>query len=249
MDSGEIRSLLSLYRAGDDELKDPRFDEARERLETDPALARWWAEEQELDRVIASKLQNTHVPVGLKARILERRESVIPFRATTWTRKLTLLAAVIVILAVLFSSWRGVFQPAGALADYRDEMVSFVKVNPTLELETSNLAQVSAYLGERGAPSNVRVPTKLQQMEPVGCRVLRFRGHDVSLICFKRGDGKLVHLFVMDRAAFSRLRSDGAASFQEQGDWTTAMWTEGNQAYLLATQGDRARLEKYLSSS
>lgn len=248
MTSREIRSLLSVYRAGDGEAEDSRFDEARKEAEIDHALAQWWAEEQELDRLIGSKLQNTNVPSGLKARLLARRETVIPYR-TTWGRKLALLAAVVAILAVLFSSWRGPFQPAVSLADYRDEMVGFIKVAPALELETKQLSGITAFLEKAGAPARFAIPEKIENLEPVGCRTLRFRGNDVTLVCFKREDGKLLHLFVVNRAALPHFSRDGDRNYSAQGEWMTAAWAEGDQAFLMTVQGDRTALEKYLTTS
>ncbi len=249
MDKTDIRSILSVYRAGEIPADDLRFEEAKKQAEADPDLARWWAEEQELDQLIGSKLQSTPVPGGLKSRLLETQPSAIPMRSTR-ARKITLLAAAIALLAVLFSSWRGPFQPAVSLADYRDEMVGFIKVTPALELKTNELSHITAFLEKTGAPSRWNLPQKLQEMEPIGCRTLRFHRRDVALVCFRRQDDRLVHLFVVNRTALPHLRSDrGAPQYQAQGDWMTAAWMEGDQAYLLTTQGDRALLEKYLSSS
>lgn len=64
----------------------------------------------------------------------------------TWSRGILLAAASIVALAVLFSSWHGPFQPAASMADYCDEMVSFIKVAPNLELESSELTRLKDFL-------------------------------------------------------------------------------------------------------
>ncbi|MEP6936753.1 MAG: hypothetical protein ABI871_01660 [Chthoniobacterales bacterium] len=248
MDKKDIRALLSVYRADELSADDPRFEEARKEAESDPDIARWWAREQELDRIIGEKLQSTPVPAELKAKLMRKNEVAFPTRPT-WARKITLLAAAIVLLAVLFSSWRGPFQPAVSLADYRDEMVGFVKVQPSLELETKQMPRIKEFLEKSGAPMPAAMPKKLEEMEPVGCRTLRFRGKNVSLICFKRREGKLLHLLVVDRAALSRLPRRGAREYATQGEWMTATWTEGNQAYLMTVQGDRATLDRYLGTS
>ncbi len=248
MDNPELRSLLGIYRADDADAADARFDEARAEAKNDPALAQWWAEEQELDALIGAKLQSAHLPVGLQARILERRAPVLAHRST-WGRKVALLAAAIAVCAVIFSSWRGPFQPQNSLANYRDEMVSFINVAPSLELETNDLQKVNNFLAQTDAPANFAIPEKLRAMEPVGCRTLRFRGHDVALVCFKRGDGKLLHLFVVKRAAFPRLARGGVRDYSAQGDWMTATWADEKQAYLMMVQGDRAALDKYFENS
>ncbi|HEV8184949.1 MAG TPA: hypothetical protein VGP40_03265 [Chthoniobacterales bacterium] len=249
MDEQEARSILSLCRAGDAGIDDARLEEAMRKAEADPELARWWNEEQELDRIIASKLAFTHVPAGLK----ERVSSKVEIRPSTirpiWSRGILLAAASIVALAVLFSSWRGPFQPAASMADYRDEMVSFIKVAPNLELESSELTRLKDFLANAEAPASFTVPRRLQQYEPLGCRVLRFRGEDVSLVCFKLGGDKLAHLFV---TTAKTVRTGGRASapvYEAEEGWMTATWTEGDQAYLLTVKGDRAALEKFLSTS
>jgi hypothetical protein len=243
-----FRETLSIYREGEDECAVARFAEARQQAEADPGLAEWWAQEKELDRIIARKLQDAPVPAGLKARLLRPRESLAPVRSG-WARGMALLAAAVVILAVFFSSQRGFFQPEASLADYREEMVSFVKTDPPLQLETSEFPRVNEFLGKEGAPSPINFPATLQQMKPAGCRTLHFHGHDVALICFKRGEGKLLHLFVVNREALKKTPGAGERAYAVQGEWATVAWMEGDQAYLMAVQGDRTVLDRYLPSS
>lgn len=247
MDKSEIRAILSAYRSGESETSDRRFEEARAQAEADPELARWWAEQQQVDRVIALKLQSTRVPADLKARVTawEKRAS----QRSSWNRAIMLAAACIVALAAFFGSWRGPFQSTPSLADYRDEMVSFVKLTPPLELKSEELSRITAFLDQSRAPADFTLPGDLGQMEPIGCRVLRFRGHDVALVCFKRSDGRVAHLFVTDRAALPHLPRFAGRDYATQGEWMTAAWSDGDRAYLVAVQGDRATLEKYLGNS
>lgn len=247
MDKAEIRAILSAYRPGQTETADRRFAEALVQVEADPELSHWWAEQQEVDRIIAQKLQSVKVPADLKARVTawEKRAS----RRSGWNRALLAAAAGIVALAAFFGSWRGPFQPAASLGDFREEMVSFVKLTPPLELKSEELSRITAFLEKAGAPSRFSTPGNFGKMEPVGCRTLRFRGYDVALVCFKRADGRLAHLFVTDRAALPHLPAFGSRDYAAQGEWMTAAWTEGDRAYLVAVQGDHDTLDKYLTSS
>ncbi|MDQ6622423.1 MAG: hypothetical protein M3Y86_02910 [Verrucomicrobiota bacterium] len=240
---------MSTYRAGEAPLDEARVQEALRKAEADPALARWWSEEQELDRIVAAKLATTPVPAGLKARLTPTLETKAPMARSTWSRGLLLAAASIVALAAFFGSWRGPFQPAASLADYRGEMVSFIKVAPSLELESADMTRLKQFLAKANAPAGFTVPKNLQRYQPLGCRVLRFRGRDVSLVCFKLGGDKLAHLFVTDP---KMVRTSGRAStpeFAEEDGWMTATWSEDGQAYLLAVKGDRAAVEKFLETS
>ena len=248
MDKPEIRAILSAYRSGEPEIDDARVQQAKAAAEADPELARWWAEQQELDHVIAAKLQSAEVPRHLKTQLMAWEQRSV--RRDSWNRGILLAAASIVVLAVLFSSWRGAFQPAVSLAEYRDEMVSFIRLDPPLDLESAQLSRVTSFLQEKGAPSQIELPDKLRQLDLAGCRRLRFRGHDVALLCFKRGNGELVHLLVVDRKALARLASSSKdPQFAGEADWMTASWAEGEYVYLAATKGSREALEKYISNS
>jgi hypothetical protein len=241
----EIRALLSAYRSG--ELEAEFFAEAMREAQNDPELAQWLTNEQEFDRAFARAIAAGEVPAGLKARIMAKTR--VNVYRPVWPRRIALAAAAIIVLAVLFSSWRGLFVPNVSLADYRGEMVSFIKIAPPLELETASLERIQNWLGQHEAPVTPRIPPGLRALDPVGCRVLEFRGHKVTLICFRRGPGKLTHLFVIDRSALPKLPTIKGPVFGQEGEWTTAAWQDADHAFLLSAQGDRALLEHYLSGS
>ena len=95
----------------------------------------------------------------------------------------------------------------------------------------------------------MQVPPRLAGLQSVGCRVLSFRGHDVALICFRRGEDRLAHLFVVDRAAMPRMKSGEKPVYADAHGWSTASWVENGRVYTIAVQGDRAAVERYLPSA
>ena len=243
-----LRGILSVHRGHESEAIDPRFAEARGKAESNSGLTQWWEREKEVDRMIGAKLASVAVPADLKARLISRQKIAAPLRSR-WTRAALLAAACLVALGVFYGSWRGPFRPAFALADYRDEMVGFIKVDPTLEMKSPDLAQVEDWLQKNRAPSELVLPKKLQELEPIGCRTLRFRGRDVALICFKRKEGGLLHLFVVHHTAVPGVKESGRPQVAAQRDWMTAAWREGEMIYLMAAQGDRPAIESYLADS
>ncbi len=244
MDSQEARAILGVYREGCG-ITDQRFEQALKQTEVDLELNRWWTEEQTLDRIISAKIQSTHIPAGLKERLaaVPRPE---PARSFKWQRAALLAAALFIALAVFFRAARTAPAARGSLADYSDEMVSFVKVDPSLELKSSELPRLTNFLQKAGAPSSLQLPKPLQNMPPVGCRTLRFRGHDVALICFHSGDGRLLHMFVLNRSAFPEMRPGDGPRYSSQGEWTTATWVQGNEIYMVTMQGDRTQLQNHV---
>ena len=83
----------------------------------------------------------------------------------------------------------------------------------------------------------------------MGCRTLRFRGHNVALLCFKRAEGDLIHLLVIDRKAMKIKNNARDPQYTPEGDWMTATWQDDNHTYLIAAKSDRDSLAKYFSTS
>jgi hypothetical protein len=243
MNKEEIQKILAASSLGDRDAVDPLVAQALEEAKRDPALLSWFEREREFDRKFSRAFLGTPLPKGLKARLLSTLE-VAMTRRLRRSRTVAWTVAGIALLIALVSSWYGFSQPASSVAHFRGEMVGFIKVTPSLELETSRLTRIKTWLSSAGAPASVSLPPGLEALEPVGCRVLFFRGHKVTLICFRRTQGSLVHLFVVDADIFAHLRSKPVLA--PQGNWMTAAWKEDGRFYLLAAQGDEELLRRYL---
>ena len=169
-----LRGILSVHRGSESEAIDPRFAEARGKAESNSSLTQWWTREKELDRVIAAKLARVAVPADLKARLISRQK--ISALRPTLPRAALLAAACLVALAILFGSWRGPFQPAVSLAEYRDEMVGFIKVDPNLEMKSPDLAQVTDFLQKKRAPSAIALPKNCKASKRSAAELCVFAG-------------------------------------------------------------------------
>ena len=245
MDEQQARLILQAYRPGDQDKDDPHFDEALQEAARNPALARWFAEEQAFDRALATHLDSVPAPFGLKTRILAQAAAPATAGGSRWIIGLAGVAALLFLLAQVADFWRNAAPAAAALQDYAREMVSFVQLPPPLEMESQDLGAIKNWLGQKDTlPLNV--PPHLAALQPVGCRVLSFRGRYVTLICFKRDGNQLAHLFVVDRAAFPKLKAGAAPVFAGKGEWTTASWAEKDRVYMIAVQGDAAAVRRYL---
>ena len=248
MEKDRVQSILSVYRPDNQDAADPFFAEAKAELAHNPELARWFEEEQAFDRAISEKLADLVAPFGLKTRILASATSVAT-RQWSWTARLSLAAAALILLAQIIGLWHTQSQKTRTLAHYQQEMVSFIKLDPPLEVESHDLAKMQIWLGQENAPSKVNLPPRLAALQPVGCRVLWFRDHKVTLLCFQRGGDNLAHLFVIDRAALPKLKPGAKPVFTGEGDWMTASWVKEDHAYMLVTRGDHDTLLRYLNDT
>jgi hypothetical protein len=248
MPTHPVREILSVYRESEPACAEEPFLEARRAIDSDPSLAAWWQEERSLDAEIGAKLRGAPLPAGLEERMLAvgKPSTGRPFAVNAIA---LLAAACFIALAAVISLNKPAADATHSLANYRQEMVDFIKAPPALEMTTDRLADATAFLAKTSAPSAIAVPPKVQALEPVGCRTLHFGGGEVALICFKRTDGRLLHLFVADRKHLPQFSSGARPDYAAQGEWMTATWSEGDHVYLMTVQGDRAALESYLTNS
>jgi hypothetical protein len=249
MTKEEAKRILAAYRPGDQDRLDSHFKDALQETERDAELARWFAEEREFDCAVAAHVCSVPVPFGLKTRILA---NMTP-RSDTKSRWIAALAAgataaaALFFLAQLISIWRASSQHSGSLRDYEQEMMSFVKLPPPLEMESLEMGPIKQWIVERKAPL-AEVPPGIAAVETMGCRILYFRGYPVTLICFCHGQ-TVAHLLMVDRAALPGLKPGNAPEVTSQGDWTTATWLDQHYAYMIAVHDKPPAARQYLPHS
>jgi len=246
MNEQEARLILQAYRpgAGPD---DPEGAVALQEAARNPELARWFAEEQAFDHAIAAHLGNVPAPFGLKTRILAQLGPPAAPHRWSWAVRLAGVAALLFLLTQIVNLFRPA-APEAQVSNYAREMVSFVRRGGALDMESDNLGQIKEWLSKKEASPEF-VPPRLAALQPLGCRLLSFRGQTVTLICFKRDNDRLAHLFVVDRAALPQMKSSTPPVFAGVGDWMTASWVENNRVYMIAVQGDRGAVQHYLPSA
>jgi len=246
MNEQEARLILQAYRPGAAP-DDPEVAAALQEAARNPELGRWFAEEQAFDRAIAAHLGNVPAPFGLKTRILAQLGPPAAPHRWSWAVKLAGVVALLFLITQLVSLFHPAV-PEAQVSNYAREMVSFIRLGGALDMESDDLGQIKEWLSKKEASPGF-VPPRLAALQPLGCRLLSFRGQTVTLICFKRDNDRLAHLFVVDRAALPQMKSGAPPVFAGVGDWMTASWVENDRVYMIAVQGDRGAVQHYLPSA
>jgi hypothetical protein len=244
VNESEARLILQSCQPGIPGDEDAQIAEALRFVAANPELVRWWDEEQAVDRAIEAKLRSLPEPFGLKTRILAQQIAPRRRLSARWVFGLAAACALLLIGAQIAGLWHPKAK-AHFAADYAREMTSFIRLSPPLEMESDNLGEIQNWLAQKDVET-LSVPVRLAALRPVGCRVLSFRGHDVTLICFVREGNRLAHLFTVDRSALPEMKPGGKPLFANENGWMTATWVEGDRVYMVAMQGGRAALEEYL---
>ena len=133
--------------------------------------------------------------------------------------------------------------------DYRTRMVRSALRQYRMDIVTNDLEQVRLYLDKRGAPANYHVPKQLAELKVTGGGQLKWRGNPVSMVCFDRGSGQMLFLFVMHQTAVKDAPPLRAPQIKQVSKLATASWTEGEETYILAGEDSPEILQPFLPHS
>lgn len=247
MNNSQAKFILRSYRPDGSDAGDPAFRESLARAEHDPVLSRWLASETAADLAVVAKLKDVPVPTALLDDILAaQRIRVLPPPRTRGLRWLALAAAL--TLAVGLPGWHYLHTPPLAAASYARVATGFLNRPFQLDVHAKSLEDVRTWLRANHRNGDVAVPAALSSASKgdVGCRAFSWRGEDVMLLCFTLENGVPAHLFVMKSAALPGAPGREGVLYAQQGQWSTATWAEGDQAFVLATMGGTPALQALL---
>lgn len=242
MDNQEARFILQAYRPDGRDATDPVFREALEVARRDPDLSVWLAGEQALDAALSQKLREVPVPASLKPSILA---GLHVSQKIHWWRQSSVwaMAASLALLIGSIVLIRTHTPPTLTVAEFRDNSAAYV---PKIELQhqSSNIAELQSWLRNRNSPSGANLPAAVSKTPPVGCRTLNWNGRQVALICFN-GTPE-AHLFIVRSSDLRDAPVEGRPQFAQVAGMATATWTKGGETYVLASNGTKSDLEKFL---
>jgi len=247
MDNREAKFILNAYRPGGQDASDPRFAEALEQARRDPVLERWLSEAIAFDAAMTDKLRATEVPPDLRESILAGVKVSRPLRSpfVKWA-----IAAALISMAIVGSLiWHEPRKPSG-LAGWQnralDIVSALVRSESSFDAQSHNADELLAWLRVNDAPAAQTLPQELEKLESLGCKTFSWNGIPVSVICFTRPDGGLIHLVATNAVAPIKRTTKGQPELVQQGQWATATWREGDKIYMLAMEGSRDQLRAYL---
>ncbi|MSU50569.1 MAG: hypothetical protein EXS37_16030 [Opitutus sp.] len=245
MNQEEAQFILGAYRPNSADAQDPQFQEALALARQDPVLARWFAEEQALDRAFAAKIRARPTPTDLKAQLLLARSTR---RRMAWWRRPVWLAAA--------ASFALLLAIAGTMVQRRSPNVDFARFRSAMaeaSLDMSDhadtwgldLAGYRSWLAKnRGAPDFI-LPTGLADKGIMACKIVEWQHHRVTMLCFKFSDQHL-DLFVINAADLAGIALGAAPAFFAEGEITTAAWRRDGKIYLVAGALPKAKLQALL---
>ncbi|MDB6034633.1 MAG: hypothetical protein JWM16_4971 [Verrucomicrobiales bacterium] len=239
----EAKRILLLYRPHSVESDNRELAQALELARQDDELREWFEAHCAFQKTVHQKLCQLPVPADLKERILSERKII---QVHWWQHPGWLAAAAAILLLAAFGPMLFSRERLDKFDDYRNRMVGSALRHYGMEIVTNNLEQVRQFMVQHGSPADYQVPKPLTQLKVTGGGRLEWRSNPVSMVCFDRGSGQMLFLFVMNQAAVKDAPSRPAPELKQVSKLATASWTKGGKTYLLAGEGELAALQSYL---
>jgi hypothetical protein len=248
MDNQEAKFILNAYRPGGQDASDPRFAEALAQARRDPVLERWFSESIAFDAAMTENLRAIEVPNDLRESILVGVKISRPLRWTSPIVRWAIAAAVLAAAIVGSLTLRETIRPrlSGWQAQSLRTITSLVDGRSNFDAQSHRASQLVNWLQTNQAPFASKLPKNLETLESLGCKTFLWNQELVSVICFTRPDGGLIHLVITKASAVSDRELKGEPQLVQHGEWATATWREGDKVYMLALEGPREQLRTYL---
>jgi hypothetical protein len=198
-------------------------------------LGNWFNEHVRFQQGIRAKMRAIEVPPHLKLELIAGSNRII--KPAWWARPATFrvsvaAAACVALAALIMFPTRP--DPAKQFSAFQDRMVSEVQRQYAMDWDTGDMAQLRQAIAARGGSANYEVPKGLTHLKLTGGGVLKWQSNLVSMVCFDRGGGKMLFLFVMKKDAVKDPPPSATPQLGSVHDYATASWTRGENAYVLA---------------
>lgn len=252
MNNHQAKEVLLLYRPGTRDAEDPEVIEAMKVARQDPELAKWFAQHQAFQLAMRAKFREISTPerskVALSARLALSAPQKIIRPVAFWQSPVWLAAAAIFIaLFGLAVVWLRPSVP-DRFTHYRESMVSAAVRMYGMDVVTKDPTELRNYIAKEGAPADYTLTPGLASLKLQGGGRLRWRGNPVSMVCFDRGGGSTLFLFVMKRSSLKDAphQEPTKAQLAQIDGLMTASWSQGDDTYVLAGPTEEGFADKYL---
>ena len=245
MNSLDAKRILLAHRTDDPaSANDPEIAAALEHVQRDPALARWWQEQQAFHAAMKKGFGGIPVPEGLREQI-RGRSRIVPF---PWWRNPRIWTAA--AAAVLLLGFAALFRERDSREDsfetFRSRMVRSVLRQYRMDIRTNDMPSIRQFLAAKNAPADYTIPSKLGQFPTTGGGVMSWQATRASMVCFDSGATGTAFLFVVNRSDVKQPPVQSPAPKMEKvSELMTASWAEGEKVYVLAFEDSPSARKKF----
>lgn len=244
------QEILSAYRPGTEDDKDPLMVEALDHAEGDPRMRKWFAEQMEMDDSIRDALAQEPAPDGLLDELLSIGETLkkpksFSQKVVQYSSWFAIAACCVFGLGLYFKDsiinnqvlgYHPQLSKVDQIDGYREAMSTFV-ADTIINLDhySENRYELNKWLGDEDGPKFIDLPSQLEALNTLGCKKFYWKNMPVSLVCFHSNEGKIVHLFILEGSQSPELTPEEMKELQYLKGLPSKGWEdrEFGRSYML----------------
>lgn len=248
MDIAEAKQILSAYHSDEEHFSDPHMLEALGMLETHPELAAWFERQLSFDSQVKAALADLPMPSNLREGLLGNHRRIRRNKLIRGIRWASALAALLLLGLTGIWAYRSHYNhQMHDYATFREGMSHFVARSYfLLDFVDTNPGNIQDWLAKKQAPVYEAIPVALAEKEPIGCKKMSWKGQDVSLVCFNKKNGEIVHLFVAERSRLSEAAIADLEDITLSHGLETGGWVTDTHVYLLTGSEPGVTVREFL---
>lgn len=256
MNRDEAKNILLLYRT-DADAADPQVAAAISFMKGDAELREWFEDHCARQTILREKFRQISTPEGLVQQIVSEHKAMAERNSRrdkfVAVGALVAVIATVAIIAVVYLMPHRPPQVAyNTFAGFQGRMLEEASLGYSMKLATNDQDQIRAYLAKSQCPADYALPAGLAKTPATGCTTESFLSTRVSMICFATGKPLAANhpgdlwLFVIPNSALKDPPTAATPQLADVKGISVATWTQGGEAYLLATPGNEQEVQKYL---
>lgn len=243
MERSEAQTILAAWRPGLRLEEAPEVQAALDQSKHDPILSAWLEGHVRFQQDAVRAIRALPVPPNLAQTILARRKVVTPpfrFRPSAW---IAVAAGLVAILMGLW--WVSPSDSDNDFGTFRRRMVRAAIREYRMDIETSDLNVIRAYLAQSKAPSDFELTPGLSRLQPVGAGSLSWQGGRAAMVCLQGGPDGMLYLFIVPQ---SDLKGPvpNEPEISQVNRLATGAWTRNGKTYVLASSTSLEAVRKFL---
>lgn len=125
-----------------------------------------------------------------------------------------------------------------------NEIDSIKSQKRSFAMQSDRPETLQAYLAGAGAPSPTNLPSPLRTKPSMGCFTLDYKGVKMGMICFN--EDQAVHLITVEKSDCPKSFQPAVPTIYEVGNQVFKAWTDGEQVYIISTEGSKEKLPKFI---
>lgn len=246
MNSEEARLILNSARPGGKDDSDPAVAEALVLARRDGEFNAWLEETRAFDARLGALVRGTQPPAWLLDHILAGASIEGGPR-----RHRALWIAGAIAAAVIFAgvfAWKFAAPREAGFEQMRSYAANYIgeEWDHSFTLDESDFKKISTWLDRHPSLSHMDVSRQLAESATYGCKVIDWRRHKLSLVCFNvDGLSAEVHVIATPKKGLKNPPGPQPV-YAKAGGFNSASWTRGDTVYVALTQASQGELASLL---